>query len=428
MKPSLQWFLTVGVSAALGAFLCWIFVRSPQERLTGGGTSAEVAQTLWQGRPVGAPSDAHWVDRVRDPRTSLRELRRLGESAALQDPVAAVRAAQEIPGYDNRGVYLASVLAAWGERDGAVAAEWVREHFKGEQQAEALYQVADGWAESDPAGAGAWFLENTDGTVRIDALWEVLEAWGRKDPKAGAEWSAVLEEELRWEVIDGLADGWAAVDPQGAAAFAERLSDADAALDFYRSVATQWAAYDPQAAIRWAEGLKHEATAEAVHVELAEIWAAQDPEAAAKWVEQLKDTSRARWAREGLARGRAEHDPGAALTWVLSQSAGMPGDEDLIGEIVSSWSEVDPSQLSQWLDQRPRDGRDDPVLSQFSASILELDPRAALLWAAEIANPETRQQQLQQLAGEWLAMEGQRAIPEIEALGLPIDLKALLGE
>ncbi len=429
MSPHLRWWLTVLSSVALGALLSKIFWReTSRERGGGGPEAAFVARTLEAAREEIAFPTEELASRLRDPRVSLRELKRLGEAGAVRDPVAAVRAAREIPGYDNRGTYLSSVLAAWGERDGVLAAQWVLGHFKGEQLGEALYQVADGWAESDPAGAGAWFLENTEGTVRIDSLWEVMEAWGRKDPVAAAAWSETFDEELKWEVIDGLADGWAAVDPKGAAAFAGRMAGEDHGTDLIRTVVTQWAAYDPGAAVQWAATLRHEAASEAVHMEIGEIWAASDPLAAARWADAQEDPGRARWSREGVARGWAAHDPGAALDWMLPDHAGTHVDEGVVGEIVSSWSDVDPRGVSEWLDARSSKAGIDPVLRHFSASILEMDPAAALVWAGEIADPEVRKQHLHALAGEWLSLEGSSAIAAIEALGLSIDMKAVLGE
>lgn len=428
MHSRLRWGLTVLVSAAVGAFVATAYHRGSQTPTGTEEPGAFVAQTLGNPGEGGRFSSEEFADSLRDPRMSMRELRKTGEAAVLRDPVAAVRSAREIPGYDNRETYLASVLTAWGEQDGASAVLWITDNFKGTQLSDALYYVADGWADADPAAAGAWYLARTEGSVRVDSLWEVMEAWGRKDPQAAAIWSETLEDDLKWQVIDGLGDGWAAVDPKGAAAFAEKMIEADSGGDFIRAVATQWAAYDPAEAVKWAAKLQQEAAAEMVHVEIGEIWASTDPLAAAKWVDAQADPGRARWSREGVARGWAAHDPGGALDWVLAERSGVTPEEGLVEDVVKQWSEVAPGSVSEWLDARGSKPGNDPVLRHFSSSILEIDPQAAMVWAGEITDPGARKQQLYELADEWLSLEGAAAIPKIEALGLSIDMKELLGE
>lgn len=418
-------FLSGAATSAVAASLLFALFDLPSPRDDEMGETSAV--TLL--REVADGTDAETaVQDLSDPRLSLAQLRRSGDVGGRLDPVAALLAAATIPGHDNRNAYLAAALGAWAERDGAAAARWVVENFEGSLRGDALYYVADAWAESEPQSAGAWFLENTEGFVRIDALWEVLEAWGRKSPEEAVEWSGTLDEALKWEVVDGLAEGWAAVDPAAAAAHAETLGETAYASDFLRSVARQWAAYDPEAAAEWSRSLKQEEAAEAALVEIGQAWAALHPEAAARWAASETDAGRVRWAQEGIARGWSEHDPTGALEWLLGSPGGGDLREDLVEEVVESWSEIDPSQLANWLDGRPPGAATDLVLHRYSEAILPASPEAALAWANEINDPDSRREQLHRLASGWLSLAGPNAIEAIEGLGLPIDMKAVLGE
>ena len=152
-----------------------------------------------------------------NPAITYRELRWLGEKGGFDDPIAAVERAREIPGTDNRDVYLESVFTSWGEQNGQEAALWAMENLKGYAKSDALYYIADGWAESDPAGAAEWFNRETTGEILEDGMWEILEAWGRKDPKAAFAWNDKLDEDTQAAIMDGLAEGWGAIDPRAAA-------------------------------------------------------------------------------------------------------------------------------------------------------------------------------------------------------------------
>ena len=45
--------------------------------------------------------------------------------------MAALTAGMDIPGRDNKLIYTESVYTAWGEKDGATAADWVNSNLKG---------------------------------------------------------------------------------------------------------------------------------------------------------------------------------------------------------------------------------------------------------------------------------------------------------
>ena len=359
--------------------------------------------------------------RIDDPRISFRQLDRLAENAAFDDPVAAARSAEKIPGHDNREKYFGTVLRTWGETDGKSAAEWVIQEYKGQKLTDALYYVADGWAESDPEAAGDWFLENTDGAVLEDGAWEVLEAWGRKDPEAAFEWSKELDDYTKSNILFGLAEGWAAVDPVAAAAAGMEM-EGELRYDFLSSVATQWAGLDPTALGTWAQSLLSEELRAEVFMEMGEIWAQSDPEAAAAWSAALGNDADRYFIENGIAIGWSEHDPGAALDWAVNSVKDKEALSEMVGDIVFNWTNLDPAGTTEWLEQRPASAEKDTILEMFSESIVGLNPMAAVAWANEISDESMRTQQLRSLAEDWYAEEGQAALEEMRELGIPENL------
>ena len=358
---------------------------------------------------------------ISDPRISFRQLGRLAEDATLIDPVDAVRNAEKIPGHDNREEYFGTALRTWGETDGETAAMWVLDEYQGEKLSDALYYVADGWAEAEPEAAGNWFLENTTGAILEDAVWEVLEAWGRKDPEAAMEWSEQLDDYTKAGILFGLAEGWGAVDPEGAAQ-AGMSMEGEIRYDFLTSVATQWAGSDPQALGNWATSLLSEELRAGVLAEMGESWAQIDPQAAAEWGAALESATDRYYLQSGIAVGWSDHDTSGAVEWAVNAITDPEDLNELLGDIVFNWTNLDPAGTSEWLNQQPTGTKKDTILEVFSETISGQDPMAAVAWANQISDPDKRIESLRTLARDWYEEEGVSSLDEMRKLGLPNDV------
>lgn len=363
---------------------------------------------------------------IDDPRISLRQLGRLAENAALFDPVAAVRSADQIKGDDNREEYFGTALRTWGETDGKSAAEWVLQEYQGEKLSDALYYVADGWAEADPEAAGDWFLENSDGPVLEDAVWEVLEAWGRKEPEQALAWSGKMDEITQARILDGLAEGWGAVDPAAAAAAGMAMKK-ELRYGFLTSVASQWAGSDPVSLGNWAKSLLAEDLRSGVLSAMGKTWARSDPEAATAWISALENESDRYYLQNGIAIGWSEHDPGGALEWATKTVSDPAALNEMLGDIVFNWSNLDPSGTTEWLDRQPAGAGKDSILGVFSDVIVGQDPMAAVAWANQISDTEQRKLHLRDLVRRWFQAEGVDSLGEMKKLGIPADLIKEVG-
>ncbi len=417
-------YILVSVFSALVGITGTLIVVDLERRGRESGTDKEP--------PPAIQLDGVGIDRVSgkrertitDPRISFRQLGNIAEELALADPEMAVRKALEIPGHDNREAYLGSVLRTWGEIDGETAAIWVSNYFKGEQLTDALYYVADGWAEGDPEKAGAWYKANTEGTVLDDALWEVLESWGRKNPSAAFAWSENLDEYEKATAMQGLAEGWGAVDPEEAVEAGMTMDMGSYGMEFLSSVMTQWAGSDPEKAAAWATQLDNEQLRAEVLSELGETWAQTDPVRAAEWAGSIEDAVSRWFAQEGIAIGWSEHDPGAAVEWGISNITEADQLDEMVGDITFNWVNQDPRGAVKWLERQPPGPRTDLVLNAFTSEIFDDDPEASVLWAAQINDPALRDQKVRNLLEEWVGSYGTPARVRIQAMNLPETLKA----
>ena len=418
-----RYLIVAAVSAAVGALSTLGVVRVMQ------GAGTEEVKT--SSPPVTLALDSAALERpgggemlISDPRLSLRDLKRVGDRLALSDPVAAVLRASEVPGVENRDVYLGEVLRTWGETDGESAAKWVSSQFSGEHLSDALYYVADGWAETDPEAAAGWFLENTTGSIRDDALWESVEAWGRKDTPAAVAWASQLDDYLKWMVMDGLASGWASVDAPSAAAAGLEMIDEDYGQEFVLTAVDHWADSSPEEAAAWVRGLENARLRANSSGELAKIWALGDPEAAAKWSAGIEDERSRYAALAGIADGWSRHDPAGAIEWALSSVEEPDLLEEMITDMTFNWSNIDPTGATNWLGKMEAGPHRDLVLQKFSNQVFEDDPHAAVGWAGEIGDPVIRLTEQRALLQRWLEVGGESARAQILRLDLPAELKS----
>lgn len=423
MKPALILsHLGTLVAGAAAAYLAIPALNSPKGG-DGGEAGGEV--TTFSGDPGSKGGSAPAAGTPTN--LSSVSLEQSGYQLGSQDPLAAIAAAKKIPGRDNRYLYTESVFTAWGEKNGLEAAQWVLSNLKGVEKSDALYNIADGWAETDPAAAAIWFSENTSGINREDAIYEILESWGRKAPEAALTWAEGLDDYTRSSVMDSLAEGWAANDPQGAAKASEKLLEFDFGDEFVMNIAGQWASTDPGAASAWAGTITHTDARAIAHLEIGTEWAMDDPDKATSWINTLKTDEDKLYASLGVALGWSEHDPGAALGWAVGTVENPDTRQRIIEDVMLDWSSTDPTAAAEWLNAQPKGPKNDEVLSTFSSAIIDVDPESAVTWASTITDEAKRTENVSSLLEEWVAMDGDAARQWVAGSKLSDDLKKKFG-
>lgn len=252
-----------------------------------------------------------------------------------------------------------------------------------------------GWAASDPEAARAWF----------QAL----------DPANDAAFDPILQERglpenlLRLYLAHGLTEGLARTDPDSALGFVSELA-ADGAANvagLVELVAGQVLANEGiEGAARWAGLLgddlgavpfrrpdgkeESEGIRSAVMRRVVQDYVASDPGGAAQWVAENAAPDAEPWVVRDVGREWSKRDPAAAVAW-LESLEGSRGRNEGLSAAYAVWASRDPLGASRHLSELPDSTARDFAINGFTAALSHQDPDAAVIWAADIANPGLRE-------------------------------------
>jgi len=311
----------------------------------------------------------------RDPLAAARYLERMpftperqgimtvvARSYGRRDPVAALAWARSLRGQDfavsavlggvaeqdpQRAMDLALSLTAPNERMRAVqfiAMTGTRDDTLSESIANRLLTIDDrqlresvgqmlvmSWSQRSPDGAMRWLLANGQ-TVSPNMFMQVGQQMAMRDPRNALAQSAQVPAAAREQWMQGVAQGYAQNDPQGAI---EWLAQYRAEPWYARaawSAATQVAQRDGAAAARLIEGVDTErAGGEARQLVnmVASSWANQDPAAAAEWAMDRRSEQERTMAVRSVVATWASQDLAGARQWALRLPQGTVRDVGL---------------------------------------------------------------------------------------------------
>ena len=118
------------------------------------------------------------------------------------------------------------------------AAEWAMT-LPENLRVQTLYGILGGWAGSNPPEAANWWKKQPSDELVFGGD-PIFEAWAKKNAKEALDWIRTsLSDERANQALNGVASGWAEVDPQAAAQWAyEKEEDKSFLLS---SVISRWA-------------------------------------------------------------------------------------------------------------------------------------------------------------------------------------------
>ncbi|HLP77891.1 MAG TPA: hypothetical protein VK327_13340, partial [Candidatus Paceibacterota bacterium] len=116
-------------------------------------------------------------------------IRRAAMEWALQDAVAAIEWARQIPDVALRSQVLASEAIAWADSAPESAATLAVESLpSGRLLDDTVISIVQRWAQQQPAAAAAWVEQFPSGALRLTAAENLLAQWSQTDAERAQQW------------------------------------------------------------------------------------------------------------------------------------------------------------------------------------------------------------------------------------------------
>ena len=335
-------------------------------------------------------SDASKVRRVDS--TTQEFLAAVASIQAEPDPIARERRIQSVlakispteieawvknaPGQNPTDLsreLLSRLIRRWAEIDPRSAADWVTRMPPGEARQQAIASVAIAWANSSLPEAIDWALKLQDENERQSGALSIAREALRTEPITALELAGQLPDSPeRNEVVSQAASQWAATEPENAVEWATQINDESLRNIALSNIATVWAAADPIAAAALAvDSISPGRAQNDAVVSIVQRWVQKDAQATAAWVEQFPEGTLRDHAIEGLAQ---------------------------------LWTNRDPEHAGQWVNALPSSAGRDSALVVYVTQIAVKNPDLAAQWAAKIGDVKQRNQALETVAADRIAL------------------------
>ena len=297
-----------------------------------------------------------WDALLRLPPTPDSEARLCARLLVLgaQNPVAALRLAQDAPTPRQRTLLRDAALQGWASRHPLAAADWALANIRYDErrgaieavaagaiaQPESAVRVIDHLIAADPvlacdhgnalvtAFARSGLYDEASrfaatGPAQYRAAWlsTTYQQWATYQPQAALlALETIADPASRDEARAGLYAGWSSSDPAALVAYAQTLPHGDARLQALNDGLSQWVHRDPAAASAWMDN--HDPSPDldvgAAAIALAPALVSQKPDIATSWAESITDPELRAHTLLDLIRLWAERDPASARRYAAT--------------------------------------------------------------------------------------------------------------
>jgi hypothetical protein len=260
-------------------------------------------------------------------------------------------------------------LYAWAKFDGAAAMDYTKQNNqRGWQGMQNSYSAMSGFAAVDPQGAEAWARENFEGQDN-PYLIGVINGVAKTDLAHATEITQSLPYgRIRGRAVDTLLDGYFKQGNEAAMAWASNLEEGVLKNGIVSRVTGRLTREDPTLAASFVDTLAPGEERNQASVSLAEGWSRSDPKAAAEWVVRLSDDQ---------VRAKA------------------------LEESIDNWARRDKEAAGAFLKAQPPGPYLDGAVKEYAERLRFDDPVNALTWAATITNEDSRHKLMERIAEEW---------------------------
>jgi len=302
------------------------------------------------------------------------------------DAIGDVRAAYDAVFVDVGDVEIVLLAEWWAQFDPRAAFDWTRREWAGQHPA-VVAAVIRAWAARDPEQARQAVDEIALPVLRSASVEALLRGWDESGepglvgyvaglPFGGPRQLAIArlatrrlhrsgaEEVLRWaeglsddhpdhfklQVFRRVASAVAELDPQAAAAWAERHSTGEYGDGLFRKVGVRWAKRDAPAAMAWLATLPAGQQRDVGIQETYRVWLGRDAEGATTW---LRSSELEPWLEPALALFAlylSRESPEEAMDWA-ARIQDQERRQQTIVKIGRRWVVADPDAAESWLDR-----------------------------------------------------------------------------
>jgi uncharacterized protein YbdZ (MbtH family) len=227
------------------------------------------------------------MDSQTDPNVKKNITQGVISGLTSENPEAAAAMAAALPPGDNQRNAITNIANNWANDDPVAAAQWATKLPPGESRNTALRYIAGQWAETDPASAAKWAQSQIPvGDALNNALSNIASNWAENDPSGAAQWSATLPAgDTRTEALGSSMRAWVEQDPDKALSWFS--SNVQTGKDRDTTIVRFWsAAFDksPQLGIQWMNSISDPALRATHYQYLAKHWMKTDPATARTWI------------------------------------------------------------------------------------------------------------------------------------------------
>ena len=267
---------------------------------------------------------------------------------------------------------------------------------------EALGARGDQWREFNYSYGATVGMEAVE--LVLDGPGEVLRAamsgWTAADPEAALAMLANLPAEMegkRNDIEAAIVYGLADTDRPRATAFVLEIAQTDPrrAQGLIRHIAEEeLRAGGPEGASNWIAGLPNDSAVKgSALTQVIDRYARRSPEEAASLVEGYANEDFAQRAIREVSERWANRDPEAAVSW-LEDLPANDGQAQGFMAALGDWEDSDPEAAGTYLLNMPNSPQRDSAINGFAEGYAWQDPNTAVAWAADISDPEMRNETL----------------------------------
>ncbi len=370
---ALAYLATVGTAAqqlgVLGGTLVELARANPEQLLASVGhlpqdlrrvAESSALQQLAERNPLAA---VRYLERMPlgQERQSFTQV--VARSYGKHDVAAALAWARSLPGREN---LVAAVIGGLAELEPHRALDLALELTAPGERMRAVQYVAMMGARDD-AGAEAIanrLLTSDDPQFQESLGAMLVSSWSQRSPESAMRWLLANGQNASPNLFMQLGQQLAARDPRTAIAHSGEIPAA-AREPWINGVAQGYAQNDPQGAIDWLAQFRAEPWYDRAATAVAMNVAERDGAAAARLIDELGTEHTGMQAQQlasMIAMNWANHDPAAAADWAIDRRT-EPERTTAVRNVVGIWSNQDAVAAQQWTLRLPQGANRDSALT-----------------------------------------------------------------